>query len=32
VIDGVWSRAVLAMERGEAPDCHRAHFHHRPSR
>ena len=32
VIDRVWSRAVLAMERGEAPDCHQAHFHHRPSR
>jgi hypothetical protein len=32
LIDSVWSRAVLAMERGEAPDCHRATFHHRPSR
>src|ERR671921_2605236 len=32
VVDYVWSRAVRAMERGETPDCHRAHFHHRPSR
>jgi hypothetical protein len=30
LIDRVWSRAVLAMERGEAPNCHQAHFHHRP--
>src|SRR5215208_1588470 len=26
LIDGVWSRAVLAMERGEAPNCRRVHF------
>jgi hypothetical protein len=32
LIDRVWSRAVLAMERGEAPNCHQAHFHRRPSR
>jgi hypothetical protein len=32
VIDHVWSRAVRAMEQGEVPDCHRAHFHHRSSR
>jgi hypothetical protein len=29
-IDRVWNRAVLAMERGEAPNYHQAHFH-RPS-
>jgi hypothetical protein len=31
-IDRVWSRAVLAMERGEAPNCHQTHFHRRSSR
>jgi len=31
-IDRVWSRAVLAMERGEAPDCHQTHFHRRLNR
>lgn len=31
-IDHVWSRAVLAMERGEAPNCHQVHFHRRPIR
>jgi hypothetical protein len=32
VVEGVWSRAVRAMEQGKAPDCHRAYFHKRPSR
>ncbi len=31
-IDRVWSRAVLAMERGDAPNCRQVHFHRRPSR
>jgi hypothetical protein len=31
LIDRVWSRAVLAMERGEAPNCRQVHFHRRPS-
>jgi hypothetical protein len=31
-VERVWTRAVRAMERGEAPDCHRTHFHRRPSR
>jgi hypothetical protein len=31
-IDHVWSLAVLAMERGEAPNCHQVHFHRRPIR
>src|SRR5215211_6887135 len=31
-IDRVWSRAVLAMERGEAPNCHQTHFHRRLNR
>ena len=31
-IDRVWNQAVLAMERGESPDCHQTHFHRRPSR
>ena len=31
-IDRVWNRAVLAMERGEAPNCHQTHFHRRRSR
>jgi hypothetical protein len=30
LIDRVWSRAVLAMERGEAPNSRQVHFH-RPS-
>ena len=30
-IDRVWSRAVLAMERGETPNSHHVHFHRRPS-
>jgi hypothetical protein len=32
LVDRVWSGAVRAMERGEAPNCHLAHFHQRPSR
>ena len=32
LIDRVWSQAVLAMERGEAPNCNQTHFHRRPSR
>ena len=31
-IDRVWSRAVLAMERGDAPNVRQVHFHRRPSR
>ena len=31
-VDRVWSRAVLAMERGDAPNCRQVHFHRRPSR
>src|SRR5918995_6798797 len=31
VIDHVWSRAVRAMERGEAPNCDQAQFHRGPS-
>jgi len=31
-IDRVWSQAVLAMERGEAPNCHQTHFHRQTSR
>jgi hypothetical protein len=30
-IDRVWSRAVLAMERGETPNSYHVHFHRRPS-
>jgi hypothetical protein len=30
LVDRVWSRAVHAMERGEAPNCHQTHFHRRP--
>ena len=32
MVDRVWSRVVRAMERGEAPNCHLAQFHRRPSR
>ena len=32
LVDRVWSRAVLAMERGETPNCRQVHFHRRPSR
>jgi hypothetical protein len=31
LIDRVWSRVVLAMERGEAPNSRQVHFHRRPS-
>jgi hypothetical protein len=32
LVDRVWSRAVRAMERGQAPNCHQTHFHRRPER
>ena len=32
LVDRVWSRAVHAMERGQAPNCHQTHFHHRQER
>src|SRR4051812_48358037 len=32
LIDRVWSQNVLAMERGETPNCRQVHFHRRPSR
>ena len=31
-IDRVWSRVILAMERGDVPNCRQVHFHRRPSR
>jgi hypothetical protein len=32
LVDRIWSRAVNAMERGEAPNCHEAHFHEQVGR
>src|SRR5215211_2334439 len=31
-IDRVWSRVILAMERGDVPNCRQVHFHRRSSR